>query len=275
MLVPRVWEKPDLLYRFVESRFVEPAEEPVIVLGNQKSGTSVVAHLLADAAGLSKTIDAPPFWRNRFRLLYYGDRTVEELVDAYSVYFDVDLVKEPMLTFAYDQVRERFPDADYVQVVRDPRDNIRSLLDRHDLPGDAERLPDSHRERLEAKKKTTIDADLWAEPGDHYIDVLAKRWNMAVDPIFEADQSPTVVRYEDFVEDKVGTIHDLADSLDLEIVEDISEKVDRSFQPRGQRRGRSYPEVFGEENLDRIERICGDRMVELGYEPQRETPRLA
>lgn len=275
MFVPRVWENTDLLYRFLESRFVEPAEEPVIVFGNQKSGTSAIAHLLADAAGLSKTIDTPPLWGTRFRLISEGDRSLEEVVGAYSVYFDVDLVKEPMLTFAYDEVRDRFPDADYVQVVRDPRDNIRSLLDRHDLPGDADRLPEETHERLASNGKVTVDADLWAEPGDHYIEVLAKRWNMAVDPIFEADESPTVVRYEDFVDDKVGTIHDLAERLDLEIVEDISEKVDRSFQPRGQRRGRSYPEVFGQENLRRIERICGDRMVELGYEPRRETPPLA
>jgi len=35
------------------------SEPEVIVLGNQKSGTSAIAHLLADLTGLSKTIDLP------------------------------------------------------------------------------------------------------------------------------------------------------------------------------------------------------------------------
>ena len=37
-------------------------KKQIIILGNPKSGTSVIAHLLADFGDLSKTIDIPPIW---------------------------------------------------------------------------------------------------------------------------------------------------------------------------------------------------------------------
>ena len=47
---------------------------------------------------------------------------------------------------------------------------------------------------------------------------------------------------------------------------DISDKVDRQYQRRGDRNV-SWPDFFGPDNLARIERICGDRMQRFGYLP--------
>ena len=50
------------LIGYLKDRFATINETPIIVLGNQKSGTSAIAHLLADYGGLSRTIDIPPLW---------------------------------------------------------------------------------------------------------------------------------------------------------------------------------------------------------------------
>lgn len=45
-----------------------------------------------------------------------------------------------MMTFFSEQVVEHFPNTKYVFIARDPRNNIRSLLDSRDLPGDRSAL---------------------------------------------------------------------------------------------------------------------------------------
>jgi hypothetical protein len=73
-----------------------------------------------------------------------------------------------------------------------------------------------------------------------------------------------LIRYEDFLEDKTGEIARLAERLGLARINDISDKVDTQYQPRGNR-GIDWHTFFGEGNLKRIERICSDRMHLLGY----------
>lgn len=49
----------DVLLRYVMTPCVEPNETPVIALGNSKSGTTVIAGLLAAYADCAVTLD---FW---------------------------------------------------------------------------------------------------------------------------------------------------------------------------------------------------------------------
>ena len=53
---------------------------PVIVMGNAKSGTSAIAHLLADACCLSKTIDIPPLWSPNAQAIMRGELKFADVV---------------------------------------------------------------------------------------------------------------------------------------------------------------------------------------------------
>ena len=60
MLSPKIKNYKKNLIHYFKNLFAVINENPIIVLGNQKSGTSAIAHLLADYGGLSRTIDIPP-----------------------------------------------------------------------------------------------------------------------------------------------------------------------------------------------------------------------
>lgn len=251
------------LKRMLANRLATVCETPVIVLGNQKSGTSAIAHLLADAAGLSKTVDIPPLWPPTFNDIMQGRTTLAEVIRGNKSYFSTRLIKEPNLTFMVDQVMTNFPRATYVFIVRDPRDNIRSLLNRRKVPGD---LPQAHADMivpLPGRPRVTIAADIWGSLDDHYIVTLAKRWCKAVENYQLFHDQMRLVRYEDFCGDKAVYIQALAHELGLEARHDISGRVDVQYQPAGDR-SVSYEAFFGD-NLRYIETICGDYMAEFGY----------
>ena len=62
---------------------------------------------------------------------------------------------------------------------------------------------------------------------------------------------------------KRQTIEQLARDLDLPVKNDISQKLDHQFQPRG--RGTDPRQFFGQ-NYARIATICGAKAAQLGYE---------
>lgn len=127
--------------RYVRSRFATVTLAPVFVLGNQKSGTTVIAASLAHCADVSVTLDIRDLTADRLADLYDGSVSPSRFVDRYRRAFCREVIKELGLTFAYETLREHFLEATFVLIVRDPRDNIRSVLNRLDLPGDAFSLP--------------------------------------------------------------------------------------------------------------------------------------
>lgn len=249
----------------LQNLWATPNETPIIVLGNQKSGTSAIAHLLADHGALSKTIDIPPLWLPDSAAILRGERAFADVVRQHPAYFARDLFKEPMMTFFADAVVDRFPQATYVFVVRDPRDNIRSLLDSRDLPGDRDDLtpadwPD------DAAHRHVADPALWGGDDTNYVGVLAHRWNRAVRAYFAHADRMHRVRYETFMDDKHACIAALAHTIGVPHRRDIRDRLDRAYQPRGNR-AVDWATFFGTANLQRIERICRDGMQRLGYAP--------
>jgi hypothetical protein len=246
----------------LERAVYRKSQAPVIVLGNQKSGTSAIAHLLADRCGLSKTVDVPALWSPALEELLRGRLALADVVRRNPRPFSVQLLKEPNLTFLVEQVREVFPAARYVFVIRDPRDNLRSLLDRMGLPGDLERL-DPAEWKLPASWRPIFDPALWKTEREHYVEQLADRWNRAADAYLRDPDEIRLVRYEDFRADKLGTIDRLALDLGLSPRRDVSAQADVQYQPRGS--GATPLSFFGARNLGAIERICGGRMASFGY----------
>jgi hypothetical protein len=244
---------------------------PIIVLGNQKAGTSVITHLLADRTGLSKTVDIPESWWPALRSLLNGELNLQTFAKRNRHRFSADVIKEPNLTFFYQELKSLHPDAKFVFVARDPRANIRSLLDRLDLPGDREDIEPALK-NVAPEWRHLFNRDIWNLEYEHYVGMLSERWTRAARVYLDNQPGIHLIRYEDFLDNKVEAIDRLTDILDLKSVRDISDKVDVQYQPRGNRNV-TWLEFFGAHNLRRIEQITCPEMTELGYTPSALTSR--
>lgn len=252
---------------YLKNKFTKINETPVIVLGNQKSGTSVISHLLADYGGLSKTIEIPPIWPPVGIKIIKGELGFATFVNDHKSYFATELIKDSIMTFFVEQVIKVFPKARYVFVIRNPYDNIRSLLDRRNIPGNLKNLEKKHFASLRANNRVTVDSQIWGGESENYIGVLALRWNKAVDNYLNYHQTTkmTLAKYEDFMKDKLKFMEKLAKQIEINHHNDISKQLDIQYQPLGKNRYVSKEEFFGRENILIIKRICGSRMEKLGY----------
>lgn len=244
----------------------------MIVGGNQKSGTTAIAALLAKATGLRFSND--PFWHVSLRDGHASvledvlsrRMTVAEVVDRYRAYFSAEIIKDPNFAFLYPELQSRFPESPQLFIVRDPRQNIRSILNRLCIEGRLERLGAEHLITLahEPGWRSILAGDgLGISEGSH-VARLAQRWNLAAQRYFERSASVLLVRYEDFVADKAGYVEGLAQRLGLAVTADIRQEQDRQYQPRGNS-SISMEAFFGERNLTLIETICAEGMAKFGY----------
>ena len=238
---------------------------PILILGNQKSGTTAIAALLAELTGLSATLD---LWReSREPLLdrvWSGEVPFTQFVRANKLDFSRKIIKEASLTPFYDRLVRHFPSARFVFIVRDPRDNIRSILNRLSIPGSLKQVTREDMGSITRAWSLVLDGRWLGIDGDNYIEMLAGRWDFFVEILIRNRDRFYLVRYEDFVEDKKSVMGAVADALGLRGRYDISEKVDFQFQPAGDRKVK-WIDFFGEDNLSRINRICAEKMEALGY----------
>lgn len=243
---------------------------PILVLGNQKSGTSAIAALLGEIAGLSVTIDLEKEIKNpTYDRVWKGELPFAEFININKFSFSREIVKEPNLTPFHQQLTEYFPNSKFVFVLRDPRDNIRSILNRLRIPGDLAKLEEKHRDCISPAWDLVINGQWLGLQGGNYIEMLAARWNFMADVYLKSRNTMVLIRYEEFLKDKIGVIASLAQGLGLAPIRDISNKVNVPFQPPGER-GVRWRDFFGEDNLTRIIDICRERMKLLGYALRRE-----
>lgn len=161
---------------------------PVLIGGNQKSGTTAIGALLAVATGLRYSND--PLWQAHrhdtrpflFPDLLEGRVELEDFIQRHRAYFAAEIIKDPDFAFSYPDLRHCFPDAPQVFIVRDPRQNIRSILNRLKLPGDLDELGNEHHELLAGKEgwQAIIEGRGLAITGGNYISRLAQRWSVGV-----------------------------------------------------------------------------------------------
>ncbi len=241
-------------------------QAPIFVFGNQKSGTTVIAALLSKTARKPLTSDI--FYRIELpaeKMLLQKEITIRDFVKKNKFYFSTNIIKEPGLIFFYDQLVEYFPKAKFIFILRDPRDNIRSIFNRLQIPGDLKDLGKKRFEALpDATWKMIMDGELFGVKGNNYIETQANRWNLALKIYKENAVNIELIRYEDFVKDKAGEITKLATRVGLKPVCDIAEYVDIQYQPRGDR-NITWHEFFGSENLHLIETICRNGIENFSY----------
>jgi hypothetical protein len=238
---------------------------PIIMLGNQKSGTTAIAALLSEMTGTPATLDLKKEMKEPvIDRIKSGSLTMAEFVELNKLDFSRSIIKEPSLSAFYEELAGYFPRATFVMVIRDPRDNIRSILNRLRIPGNLERLADNQMGEVTRAWELIIDGRWLGLDGGNYIEMLAQRWNFVTDSYLDNKDSIHLVRYEDFVANKLGVLESLARMVGLEPRHDVSHRVDVQFQPAGDKSVR-WDDFFGPANLAAIERICGSRMAEIGY----------
>ncbi len=240
-------------------------EEPILILGNQKSGTTAIAALLAKMTGSSVTLDLTlevlrPSWEK----LRNSSMSFSQFIEHNKLSFSRKIIKEPGLTVFFDELVARFPDARFVFIVRDPRDNIRSILDRLQIPGSARQLEPVDWVGLPHAWQQVLDGRWLGLNGENFIDMLALRWNLLADVYLNKPDTLHLVRYEDFRTSKVSVIAGLAEVLGLQQRHEIERLVDKPFQPPGNVSA-SWATYFGLENLERISHTCRTRMERFGY----------
>ncbi|MBN1125373.1 MAG: sulfotransferase [Sedimentisphaerales bacterium] len=243
-----------------------PNPNALFVLGNQKSGTTAIAALLALAAGKTVCLDFFYTLNPIVEIeMLKGIRPLSRIVDEYRHCFAYDIIKEPGLTFVLDSLLEYFPYAQILFIIRDPRDNIRSILNRLDIPGNLEDMNTKYWDKIPTLPwQIILEGDLFEEPGQSYIETLAIRWNVAVQAYQQNTDRIRLLRYEDFMADKARCILQLATHFGFEPVHDITDQVDVQYQPKGDQ-NISWIDFFGVDNLHRIENVCREGMQQFGY----------
>lgn len=261
----KVRELRDYIDREIKTQRAKINPRPILVLGNQKSGTSVIAALLGKLTNLSVTID---LYKEIYHPLHHkviqGKLSFEEFVHLNKLDFSREIIKEPNLTLLYENLLEYFPQSQLVFVVRDPRDNLRSILNRLQLPGNLPQLDAKQWESMSPTWRLIVDNHWLNLPGENYIEMMAHRWNYMSDLFDKYSEKIILIRYEDFLQDKTQAITDLAKKLGLDSVNDISDQVDVQYQSRGNRSVK-WLEFFGEKNLHKIDKICFKHMNQLNY----------
>lgn len=248
-------------------RFYPPTQAPVFVLGNQKAGTSAIAALLARACGLSYDIDLGGLRIPEYEEIY-ADRSKLSAVLAKraGVEFSKGLVKEPNLTFLLPELLRLHPRSRIVFVVRDPRANIRSILNRLQIPGDLDAIDRTDYPELSPMWEAIL-FNHWVGNPDrplNYVARSAERWQQATNLLEAHSHRVEHIRYEDFLVDKSKAIQQLAESLGLPAPHDIRRWVDVQFQPAGKPVS-DYQAFFGATNLAAIEQECANGMHLLNY----------
>lgn len=259
-----LWPALVWAYRLFSPRLDLESLDPVLVLGNQKTGSTAIAKLLAARGNLSAATDIHPLQKPEAHL-NNDPSTVEAFLQHVRYYFRHDLVKENVLTPATDALLKVLPQARPVYVVRHPVHNTRSILDRLGLPGTPRPL---HTLDLsDGGWRSVVENHAFDGQADDHITSLAQRWSQTAAVYLRHRDRLTLVRYEDFMADKQACIHHLAERIDVPQKRDIRPLLDVPFQPRGRHRSVPPESFFSDEALAIINEECANTMRALNYEP--------
>jgi hypothetical protein len=187
--------------------------------------------------------------------------------------FAEKIIKDPDYIFLYPALKEFYPNAKYLYVIRDPRDTIRSICNRLGLEGTAKKacLPkeemrggNHHWEMIISGNLPHIEAVSGNETS--FILNLAHRWTLAAEIYMKYENEMILIKYEEFLKEKENVIKIIARQLGVPCVNEISEYVDVQYQSKGNSMV-NWGNFFGKDNLTSIENICATPMKKFGYHP--------
>tara|TARA_B100002003_G_scaffold182027_1_gene170206 strand:+ start:29553 stop:30395 length:843 start_codon:yes stop_codon:yes gene_type:complete len=244
------------------------SEKKILILGNQKTGSTAIADLIAKRSDSSVMLDiqsvlSDPSWLLEQR---YGLSSFSEFLFQKKSEFSPKILKEPSLTFFYPELVKHFPQARYAFIIRNPLENIRSILNRLNIPGDLKGVNMEDWPELSSMPtwKLALDSTWLGCPSGNYIEALAYRWNVAANVYLKNKDAMYLIKYEQFLKDKTGIVDSACDYLGLEPVRNISEFLNKQYQSKGDS-GVDLADFFGSENYNVIKKICQPLANKFGY----------
>jgi len=256
-----------LAFRWTASELGFRKHSPIFILGNQKSGTTAIAQLFAKANGLHYSHDI--IYRRRLdnALIFRGEQDINAFIRKCPLEFCCDVVKEPDFTFLIESIIGRFPASVAFFIMREPASNIRSQFDRLGISGAYEGANLSAATKLHDSKLWMNVLRLDLRDDNHYhpsfVSGLARRWLRVAKIALRHQRRVNLIRYEDFVRDKIGTIRTMSLITGLEGRNDIRPFLNVHYQPRGLNVG-DPRNFFSERNFALI-RDTTDRVAKRFY----------
>jgi hypothetical protein len=239
----------------------------LVVLGHQKSGTTVIGNLISKATGLSYSNDptyAVKVGDNEIiNQFYHSPSSFYSLSRSKKSFFYQQIVKDPEFTLNFELVSKLYPNADFVFIARSPHQTIRSIFNRLKLDGTL----DSHHVKISEMYNGN---QLWSfilngEENDYtVVENLARRIEKCTENYLENKDKMYLVRYEDFVKNKSESIFQIVNNLSLEQKYDIDSFVDVQYQPKGNVET-DLNNFFGNKNYHKIANLCPKTMKTFSY----------
>lgn len=237
--------------------------QKVFIIGKEKSGTTAISTLLSIYSKKSLTMDMPTIWREKEKAIFEKKLSFSEYVRDNPKFFKSKIIKEPALTYFFDQVLTEFPDSKYVYISRNPLDNIKSIFSRLNIKGNISSFGDLNFDKIPKDWINVVLGKDFNIKGEDPVSVAADRWNLAIKTFIKNKNQFIHVKYEDFNKNKVPFIMDLADKIGLEEKSNIKFKINDNFQTKATVKDPKL--FFSEENFNKIQTICKDMMLEVDY----------
>ena len=99
---------------------------------------------------------------------------------------------------------------------------------------------------------------------ENHIESLAKRWLYFYEIYKKNKDNITLIKYEDFLSDKIGFIENIAREINMPVRKNISGFVDIDFQP-SRKTNDVNRFVLSEKNRKIVISVCSKALDELGY----------
>ncbi|MFW5983542.1 MAG: sulfotransferase family protein [bacterium] len=227
----------------------------LLIVGSERSGTSAITTLLSIAAD-KKALDDPVY---TWYLTPYI--RMQRKVFSFRLFWDLNkysIIKMPgfaiILFYLKKMIIREFK---VVYIVRDPRDNVCSVIER--LNNGINGL--------------YLNIHYLGGEFDNFEETIAFKWNMYINEglKFQKRYPKRImfIKYEDFVNDKTGTIKRIGDFSKLKTdIQKIETLVDNQYRKAWSNKigGKErYKKELSEEQINRIENICGENMRKFGY----------
>ena len=244
-------------YRYIRNYLYQPNRKAILLLGLNKSGTSVTINLISKKADIS-FFDDFPYRLGGFEKVLSGNTTLESYVKKHSYYFSKEIIRYPIQPEAIDLARKCFEMNKYLLTIRHPANNIKSILSRLNIRGDLKNLDTS---------KLNIHSN-WLRmltKKENYIDSLIACWNEAYSQEeLIRTQNCIIFKYEDFLKNKELYITNKVKELGLEPKFSIEEYLNTQYQPSGT--NKSNLVFFGANNYEKIKNNTNIIANKFGYQ---------
>jgi hypothetical protein len=261
----RDWSAHDalklMLLNGLSRHFVKARPDPIWIFGIQKAGTTVFAKTLAAATGQTSLMDTPLLWNTWRPPLSATD--LGRIMRRNPITFSPQILKEPTATFYPGACLAQTTRKRHVLLLRQPANNIRSMLDRMGLNGQGKApsgtLPRIHPTYAAYRK----------ELGLAYPLAMAHRWAIAHENAVWDDPNIGIFTYEGFLADPDRTLKAAANHVGLAITSNFQSTLNQQHQPAGKNRQQLPEDFFKPEMLQKIQSITApayERLLERAFD---------